>query len=627
VLAPAAATGQDGAECAVVECARSAPAGTPPAARRLWDLAAAAHAVKIEFAEAARQFALLQMPPADLDVPAMSQRLGVMRASLARWDAALQQLEKSASPSLRSAETHVVLGSAYLDRHRTADALRELTEASRLEAERADVHAWLAVAHSVNGAGAEAIREWRRAASLDPRSATYAYSLADALRVAGRVDEARQALQQVVRLRSAVPVPAPGATVRREQPFDRVGLFRQAAGVAPLFVTAPFQALAALETNGASTLDDLTRGLALPPQPGDERRLKGLELWVVAGDQNGAVRELREALEQRPGDERARIALAFVLRAAGRLSEAEQALSPANEAPSAVRSYRLGQLLESQSRLADAARAYEASLAAGAPLLGRDALLQRLARVRANQADFDGAIRAYAERITINPNSAEAHRSLGEIYYLQGRDDEALAEFLVAVWLDPMDGRAWAALGKVQVRAQRYAEALPVLQRAVALDTSRADAHYALGQALVRTGRADDARREMAEFERLDAAEREKGQRDFRVEQSRVDAGRLLAAGDVDGAVALLSTLATDDAQNARWPREIGAALLRARRFPEAVAVLEAAQAKTATLEGERLLADAYAAAGRGVEARERQARYDEAMRRVRLEQLTTGEL
>jgi tetratricopeptide (TPR) repeat protein len=626
VLAPAAATAQDGAECAVVECARNAPVDPSPTARGLWDLAAVAHAVKIEFADAARQFVLLQTPPAELDIPAMSQRLAAMRSSLVRWDAALQQLEKAAAPSLRSAETHLVLGSAYLDRHRLGDALRELTEASRIEAERADVHAWLAVAHAASGSGADAIREWRRATSLDPRRADYAYSLAAALRAAGRGDEAKRMLQQVVRLRSAVPVPALAANVRREQPFDRVGLFRPAAGVAPLFVTAPFLALAALEAHGASALEDLTGALALPPQPGEDRRLKGLELWVVAGDQNGAVRELREALAQRPGDERARIALAFVLRAAGRVSEAEQVLGGENDAPSGIRSYRLGQLFESQSRLADAARAYEASLD-GALVLGRDALLQRLARVRVNQADFEGAINAYAERITLTPNSAEAHRSLGEIYYLQGRDEDALAEFLVAVWLDPMDARAWAALGKVQVRAQRYAEAVPALQRAVALDPGRADAHYPLGQALARTGRADDARREMAEFERLDAAEREKGQRDFRSEQSRVDAGRLLAAGDVDGATALLKRLAAEDAQNARWPREIGAALLRARRFPEAVAMLEAAQAKTATVEGERLLADAYAAAGRTAEARERQGRYDEAMRRVRLEQLTTGEL
>jgi tetratricopeptide (TPR) repeat protein len=260
-------------------------------------------------------------------------------------------------------------------------------------------------------------------------------------------------------------------------------------------------------------------------------------------------------------------------------------------------------------------------------VIGVDSLFQRLARVRVNQADFAGAVKAYASRITLNPNNAEAHRSLGEIYYLQGQDDEALAEFLVSVWIDPMDARAYAALGKVQVRAQRYAEAIPALLRAVALDPGRADAHYALGQALARTGKTEEARREIAEFERLDAAQRERSQRDFRIEQTRVEAGRLLTAGDVDGALSLLRGLAAEDPENPRWTRELGAAFLRERRVPDAIAALEAAQARTATVEGERLLADAYAAAGRSADAGERRARYEEAMRQVRLEQLITGEL
>ena len=597
-----------------------------PAVQRLWELAAAAHAIKIEFAEASRQFALLQTPPLEPDTAAMAERLAAMRSSLARWDGALKQLETAAAPHLRVAETHVVLGTAFLDRHRAGDAVRELGEAARIEPERADIRAWLALAQTMNGAPAEAIREWRRAASLDPRNAAFAYSLADALRAAGRADESTQALQQVVRLRSAVPVPAGAATAARVQPFDRVGLFGQAPGVAPLYLTSRFLSFGRLETAASSrVLDELSRAVDLPPQPGEDLRAKGLESWV-AGDHNGAVRELREAAER--GDERARIALAHVLRAAGRPSEAEQALlrSPDGRGPAGLASYRLAQLFESESRLSDAARAFNAALTQS-PVFGRDALLQRLARVRVNQADLDGAVDTYATRITFNPNNGEGHRALGEIYYLQGRDDEALAEFFVAVWIDPMDARAWAALGKVQVRAQRYAEAVPALQRAVALDPGRADAHYALGQAFARTGKADDARREIAEFERLDAAQREKGQRDFRIEQTRVEAGRLLAAGNIDGAVGLLQGLAAEQPENARWPRELGAAFLRARRLPEAIAALEAAQSKTATVEGERLLADAYAASGRTQEARERQARYDEAMRRVRLEQLTTGEL
>ena len=94
-----------------------------------------------------------------------------------------------------------------------------------------------------------------------------------------------------------------------------------------------------------------------------------------------------------------------------------------------------------------------------------------------------------------------------------------------------------------------------------------------------------------------------------------------------DAYVEMLRGLAAEEPENPRWQRELGAAFLRSRRLPDAIAALEAAQSTTATVEGERLLADAYAATGRTAEARERQTRYDQAMRQVRLEQLITGEL
>jgi tetratricopeptide (TPR) repeat protein len=581
VLLPLIASAQSGAECALVECARSAPADASPVIRRLSELAGAVQALDREFAESAFELARLQTPPLEPDTAAMSQRLTAMRTLRARWSEASKQFEAA------------------------------LMQASRIEPDRASLHALRA---DTRGDPAAAIADWRRAVTLDDRNAVYAYRLAHALRQMERDDEARRALLQVARLRSAVPVPAAGRAARRDQPFQQVSGLLHQGGATPLFLV------------GFPTALELTEQMAaLPAQPDSGHRLRGVESWL-AGDYNGAIRELRQRLERYPDDDRAIVALALVLRAVGRVSEAEQLLQPMAGSHSALRWYRLGQLLESQSRLGEAAKAYEASTVRG-PVMGLDTLYQRLARVKVNQADFDGAIKAYAHRITLNPNNGEAHRSLGEIYYLQGRDDEALAEFLVAVWIDPMDARAYTALGKVQVRGRRYAEAVPVLRRALTLDPGRADAHYALGQALARTGHADDARREIAEFERLDAAQREKGQRDFRIEQTRVEAGRLLAAGDFDGAVELLRGLAAEEPENPRWPREIGAAFVRARRLPEAIAALEAAQSKTATVEGERLLADAYAAAGRSADARERQARYEQTMRQVRLEQLITGEL
>jgi len=139
VLVPGAARAQD-AECAVVECARASSADAAPAVRKLWALASAAHAIKIEFAEATRQFALLQGAPLGTDPAALREQLAVMRAVLARWDASLNTLIVASTPHLRSAETHVVLGTAFLDRQQVAAALPNFVEAARTEIERTDIH-------------------------------------------------------------------------------------------------------------------------------------------------------------------------------------------------------------------------------------------------------------------------------------------------------------------------------------------------------------------------------------------------------------------------------------------------------------------------------------------------------
>lgn len=623
--APAAAWAQGGAECATVECARTAAADAQPAVQRLMERMATARAAKVQFAEAVQAFAVAHAAAAG-HVPAWDAHLASMRAALERWDREIAEIETAAASQLRHAGTHIILGTVYLDRHRVTDALRAFGEAARADAERPDAHAWQAATHLLAGQLPEATRALRTASSLDARDAALAYSLAHVLRDAGRPDEAREALQRFVRLRSAVPIPAAGRGTPAA-PFQPAALLRQAPGAAPVFAFAGYTAaFARFETGDyAGGIDALAAAVEADPPAGEHYR-RGITAWVT-GDHNGAVRDLRSAIEERPGDERGRLALAFVLREADRPSEAEQVLRETIAAfPRAgLPWYRLGQLLESQARVANAARAFDESLSRG-PIAGRDALLQRLARTRVNQADFDAAIAAYTARLSINPNSGEAHRSLGEIYYLQGRDDEALAEFLAAVWIDPNDARGLAALGKVHVRAGRYADAVPALRRAIALDPARADAHYALGQALARVGRADEARRETGEFQRLDAEERARGQRDFRIEQDRVEAARLVAAGEVPAALDVLRRLAEEDPENPRWLRDQGAALLRARRFTEAVSVLEAAQARRATVETARLLSDALAAAGRTDEARQLQARYDEAMREARLEQLTNPE-
>jgi len=665
VAQPPRVHAQAGAECAFVECARAPQsADARPAVRQLWAAASAAHELKLRFVDAVRQFLEAQAGTFGDEGPALAGSLRAMRGALGQWDDALRGLARAAAAEPAAGEAHVVLGTAYLDRHRVDAAVGELSAAVRLGVTRTEVQASLALAQTLQGRPAEAVRSLRAAVAIDPADAALAYTLAQRLRDVNRPEEALQALRRVVRIRAtAVTVQATAPPGGLAAPFDRVELFRQAAGVAPIFPLhryAPaFARLEAGDYDGAiglleaavagdpvapenletsaphrlgSTLlreGRVAEALALleplarePAASSEAHRVVALAMWVQ-GDHNQALEHLGRAVEMRPDDERARLERAFVLRAADRPSEAERELRDAVAAlPQSGRArYQLGLLLESQSRLPDAAQAFEESTAMH-PVTGRDHLLETLARVRVNQADFDRAIAAYAARVALNPNSAAAHRALGEIAFLQGRDDEALAEFTVAIWLDPSDARAHAAAGHVHSRAQRYGDAAAALARAVALDPSQSEAHYALGQALTRLGKIDEGRRVLAVFQQLQGEVHARGQRDFQVEQQRREAALRLASGEPAQALELLQQIVREDPGNPRWRRELGAALLRARLVADAIAVPESEQRLEASADGLRLLADAYALAGRAADSQREQARYDAAMQRARLERL-----
>ena len=90
--------------------------------------------------------------------------------------------------------------------------------------------------------------------------------------------------------------------------------------------------------------------------------------------------------------------------------------------------------------------------------MGLDYLYDTIGGLYATRADFDRAAPAYRKRTDVNPNNSEAHRKLGEIYVLQGRDDAALAEFAVAQRLDRDNAEAFAEAGQVYLRAARFAD-------------------------------------------------------------------------------------------------------------------------------------------------------------------------
>jgi tetratricopeptide (TPR) repeat protein len=401
--------------------------------------------------------------------------------------------------------------------------------------------------------------------------------------------------------------------------------FTEAAAVDPLASGEPAQrepmvrAGALLRAGQLETaLEQLQSVVAGAPDRAEAHRLLGLTYWL--DDQAGkSIEHLRSAIRLAPGDERARVTLADVLADDRRLAEAERELTQAVEAgmQSGRIHYQLAQVYERQSLLPQAAASFHVSEAFG-PFVGRDEFFRALGSLLVNQADFDGAVAAYSRRIDANPNSGEAHRQLGEIYFLQGRDEEALTEFLVATWLDPRDAKALAAAGQVQVRMLKYGDARVTLERALAIDPSVKEARYALGTSLMRLGKTEDAKRELALFQRQQGEFESLGQQAFQLDALRREASRNLIAGSFDQAIASYEDALKLD-PSGRSQRDLGLALLRAKRPQEALERLEAAQRLDQTVEGFAYLADAYLAAGNRDESERQRALAQQLVRAAKL--------
>jgi tetratricopeptide (TPR) repeat protein len=570
----------------------------------------------------------------------LTNAVAAMRESLSRWDQSIAQLQARVKRTPRDAEARIVLATVWLDRHRLQEALDELRAAELAAIDRPDVYRLRGLALAALNRTAEAASAIGRASALEPDNPASRYLLARYRAQPQRADTTADVWRDVARVaqraRPGVRSDADGVA-----PFERVGLLRQSSGIAPIFLQSRYSAAmqsirtgdyatavakladaiaadpivtspaavrarvgAAASMLRAGRLESALAQLlaardAWPDQP-EIHRLLGV-IYRIDEQQGKSLDHLRTAMTLAPGDERARMMLVDVLMDERRVSEAERELTALGPMSGQI-AYRLSQLYQRQSLLPKAIAALQESDRFG-PVIGADYFYQSWASLLVNQADFEGAIAIHRRRIDANPNSAEAHRQLGEILSLQGRDDEALAELLVAGWLDPRDARAHAAAGQVYARMMKYPEAAAALMRAVALDPRLREARYTLGTVLMRVGKADEGKAELETFAAQQADAEAQGQREFEVDTLRRQAATRGREGDVAGSIAGFERAAALDPQSARSHRDLGAALLRAKRSREAVEELEVAQRIEASEEGFVYLADAYAAVGDTEEA------------------------
>jgi Flp pilus assembly protein TadD len=161
-----------------------------------------------------------------------------------------------------------------------------------------------------------------------------------------------------------------------------------------------------------------------------------------------------------------------------------------------------------------ALRAYEAA-ARAAPVAGASIVFAAVGRLHHTALDLEAAARAYERRSALTPQSAPAHLDLATIYQAQDRLDDALVESLAAVLVDPSSAAAFAAAGQLRGDQGDDEGAIALLRSAVRLDANLGAVRYALGRALLRKGRTEEARLEMAAFERIQQAEMDAQRRQF----------------------------------------------------------------------------------------------------------------
>jgi tetratricopeptide (TPR) repeat protein len=493
--------------------------------------------------------------------------LDSLQRSIDAWDAAVARFEGDARSAPPSADLHAALGSAYLDRLRTADALREFAAAAKIDPRRADVHELSAAAYAFEGDERSAVAARNRARTIDAATPTPRAGL----------------LQQVA---GVAPIFPPEIYVPGFRLLERGQL---AAGVAKLRAALPYDAAASTSAASAAVaagtrlrhgqLQAAFAELRQAPAPADAEtfRVMGVAYWADA-DYERSIDALRSAVERSSRDERARVALADVLVTSGRRPEAKRVLSDALASlPDSGQShYRLGRIYEAESSIEDALAEYEKA-ALCAPLTGLDGLFALIGSLAAAQADFGHAVSAYRRRIDANPGNGEAHRKLAEIYAVQGDAATALAEFAVATSVNARDAEAYAGAAQSYLRLNRFADAAQSARSALAIDPSQQKARFALGTALTRLGDATAGQHELDEFQRevddTAALRRHALELDALINQ----AARARAVGNDAEAARLLSAAIDAGAHDAVVEAQLATALLHSSKPDDALTHVETA--------------------------------------------------
>jgi tetratricopeptide (TPR) repeat protein len=161
-----------------------------------------------------------------------------------------------------------------------------------------------------------------------------------------------------------------------------------------------------------------------------------------------------------------------------------------------------------------------------------------------------------------NPNSFLAHNNLGNVFFRNGRMDEAIGQYQKALVIQPRYALALNNLGNVFLRNGRVDEAIEQYQKALAIQPGDADTHDNLGKALLKKGQVDEA---IVHFQQALAIQPDDG-----ATHDYLGNG-LLKKGQVDEALVHFQKALALQPDNADFHNNFGNALLGKGKLDEAI--------------------------------------------------------
>jgi serine/threonine-protein kinase len=152
--------------------------------------------------------------------------------------------------------------------------------------------------------------------------------------------------------------------------------------------------------------------------------------------------------------------------------------------------FRLAQRLNLEGQLAEAAGSYRSALAVRP---GAAAVLVNLAIVLQTQKKLDEARACLERALVFDPGFARAHDILGTVLRLEGKGDQAIACYKKAIELDPTWPTSHFNLGIVLEDRGELEQAIACYKKASELAPNDARSHTNLGHALRDRGELDAA--------------------------------------------------------------------------------------------------------------------------------------